>query len=112
MGKYSEACDAYARATALKVDDADLWADYALAKAMANGQQIQGEAMELVNKALKLDPENPKALQLGGGAAFQAKRYQEAVILWERALKKLPPESELAQALKQKIDEARSLALK
>ncbi|HWN11687.1 MAG TPA: c-type cytochrome biogenesis protein CcmI [Pyrinomonadaceae bacterium] len=110
LGKYSEASDAYARATSLKVDDADLWADYALAKTMANSQQMQGEPMELVNKALKLDPENPKALQLSGGAAFQAKRYQEAVSLWERVLKKLPPESELAQALKTKIEEARSLS--
>ena len=110
MEKYAEASDAYARATALKSDDANLWADYALAKTMANGQQMQGEPMELVKKALKLDPENPKALQLSGGAAFQAKRYQEAVTLWERVLKKLPPDSELARALKSKIDEARSLA--
>lgn len=112
MEKYAEAARAYARATALKTDDADLWADYALAKTMASGQQVQGEPMELVNKALKLDPENPKALQLSGGAAFQAKRYQEAVSLWERVLKKLPPESELAQALKLKIDEAKSLSKK
>ena len=110
MERFAEASDAYARATALKSDDADLWADYALAKTMANGQQMQGEPMELVNRALKLDPENPKALQLSGGAAFQAKRYQEAVTVWERVLKKLPPESELARALKSKIDEARSLA--
>jgi len=108
MEKYAEASNAYARATTLKADDPDLWADYALAKTMANGQQMQGEPMELVNKALKLDPENPKALQLAGGAAFQAKRYQEAVSFWERALKKVPPDSELAQALKQKIDEAKS----
>jgi len=112
MEKYADASDAYRRATALKADDADLWADYALAKTMANDQQLQGEPMELVNKALKLDPENPKALQLAGGAAFQAKRYQEAVSYWERTLKKLTPDSELAQALKQKIDEAKSLTKK
>jgi cytochrome c-type biogenesis protein CcmH len=109
MEKYAEASNAYRRATALKADDADLWADYALAMTMANGQQMQGQPMELVNKALKLDPENPKALQLAGGAAFQAKRYQEAVNFWERSLGKLPRDSELARALKLKIDEARSL---
>lgn len=112
MEKHAEAANAYARATALKADDADLWADYALAKTMANGQQMQGEPMELVNKALKLDPENPKALQLAGGAAFQARRYQEAVSFWERALKKVPPNSDLFEALKLKIDEAKSLANK
>jgi len=109
MEKYTEASNAYARATALKGDDADLWADYALAKTMASGQQMEGEPMELVNKALRLDPDNSKALQLAGGAAFQAKRYQEAVTYWERALKTLPADSELARALKLKIDEARSL---
>ena len=112
MEKYVEASNAYARATALKTDDPDLWADYALAKTMANGQRMEGEPMELVNRALKLDPDNPKALQLAGGAAFQAKRYQEAVSLWERVLKTLQADSELAQALKQKIDEAKSLAKK
>lgn len=112
LEKYAEACNAYARATALKTDDADLWADYALAKTMANGQQMSGEPMELIAKSLKLDPENPKALQLSGGAAFQAKRYDEAASTWERVLKRLPPDSELAQALKQKIAEAKELAKK
>lgn len=112
MEKYADASSAYARATALKADDPDLWADYALAKTMANGQKMDEEPMELVNKALQLDPDNPKALQLAGGAAFQAKRYQEAVSLWERVLKKLPADSELAQALRQKIDEAKSLTKK
>jgi cytochrome c-type biogenesis protein CcmH len=112
LEKYAEASDAYARATALKTDDADLWADYALARTMANGQQMAGEPLRLVNKSLAIDPENPKALQLAGGAAFQAKRYSEAVGFWERAMKSVPPNSELAVALKHKIDEAKSLASK
>lgn len=110
LQKYDEASKAYARATALKTDDADLWADYALAMTMANGQQASGLPLELVNKALKLDPDNPKALQLAGGAAFQAKRYDEAINYWQRVLKTLPPDSELAQALSLKINEAKSLA--
>ena len=110
LQKYDESSKAYARATALKTDDADLWADYALAMTMANGQQVQGQPLELVNKALKLDPDNPKALQLAGGAAYQAKRYKEAMAYWQRVLKTLPPDSELAQALSRKINEAKSLA--
>ncbi len=110
LQKYEEASKAYARATELKTDDADLWADYALAMTMANGQQAVGLPLELVNKALKLDPDNPKALQLAGGAAFQAKKYDEAIDYWQRVLKTLPPDSELAQALSLKINEARSLA--
>lgn len=109
LRKYDESSKAYARAVALKSDDADLLADYALALTMARGQQIEGEPMDLVNKALKLEPENPKALQLAGGAAFQEKRFKEAVDYWQRVLNQLPPDSELAQALSEKIAEAKTL---
>ncbi len=110
--KYDESSKAYARAAALKTDDADLLADYALALTMARGQQVEGEPLELVKRALKIEPENPKALQLAGGAAFQAKRYKEAIDYWQRVLNKLPPDSELAQALSTKIAEAKSLEKK
>lgn len=110
LEKYSDASNAYAKATALKSDDADLWADYAFAMAMANGQQLQGIPLELVNKALKLDPENPKALELAGTAEFQAKNYKQAIDHWEKILAKAPPNSELAQALSGRINEAKSLA--
>jgi cytochrome c-type biogenesis protein CcmH len=108
--KYREASDAYAKATALKPDDADLWADYAFAMAMGNGQRIQGPPLDLVKKALKLDPENPKALELAGSAAFEAKNYKEALDYWQRLLQKTPPESELGRVLSQRINEAKSLA--
>jgi cytochrome c-type biogenesis protein CcmH len=110
LEKYREASDAYAKATALKADDADLWADYAFAMAMVNGQRVQGPPLELVKKALKLDPENAKALELAGSAAFEAKNYKEALNYWQRLLQKTPPDSELAKALSQRISEAKSLA--
>lgn len=110
LEKYSDASNAYAKATALKSDDADLWTDYAFAMAMANGQQLQGPPLELVNKALKLDPENAKALELAGTAEFQAKNYKQAIDYWQRILDKVPPNSELSQALSRRINEAKSLA--
>lgn len=110
LQKYSEASNAYAKATALKADDADLWADYAFALAMANGQRLQGQPLELVKKALQLDPENPKALELAGAAAFEAKNYNQAVDYWQKLLQKAPPDSELGRALSQRINEAKSLS--
>ncbi len=110
LEKYSEASNAYAKATALKLDDADLWADYAFAMAMANGQRLQGSPLELVNKALKLDPENAKALDLAGTAEFQARNYKKAIDYWQKLQDKAPPDSELAQALSRRIKEAKSLA--
>ena len=110
LEKYSEASNAYAKATALKPDDADLLGDYAFAMGMANGQRLQGQPLELINKALKLDPENPKALELAGSAAFEVKNYSQAINYWQKLMQKTPPDSELAQALSQRINEAKSLA--
>lgn len=110
MEKYNEAAAAYAKATALKTDDASLWTDYAFAAAMANGRRLEGQPSDLVNKALKIDPENLKALQLAGSAAFEVKNYQLAIQYWERVIRKMPPDSEVGQVLSRRIDEARTLS--
>lgn len=110
LKKYSEATNAYAKAAALKTDDANLLADYAFAMAMANGRQLQGEPFELVKKALRIEPENANALDLAGSAEFQAKNYEKAIDYWQKVLKKTPTDSELAGRLAQNIIEAKALA--
>jgi len=110
LEKYKEASSAYAKASALKSDDADLLGDYAFALGMANGQRLSGQPLELINKALKLDPENPKALELAGSAAFEAKNYSQAITYWQKLLERTPPNTELGLALSQRISEAKSLA--
>lgn len=110
MGRFGESAGAYARATELIPNDADLLAEYAFVSAMANGRQLEGQPMELVNKALKVDPENLKALQLAGNEAFQRKDYKQAIDYWSRVLKKVPAGSEVAESVQQRIDEANALA--
>jgi cytochrome c-type biogenesis protein CcmH len=110
MEKYGEAAGAYAKATELNPKDADLWAEYAFATGMAGGKSLEGKPTELINRALKVDPENPKALQLAGSAAFQAKDYNKAIDYWQRVLKKVPPGSEVAETINARINEAKSLA--
>jgi cytochrome c-type biogenesis protein CcmH len=109
MEKYAEASDAFAKATALVSNDADLWAEYAFAAAMANGRQLQGKPTDFLNKALKVDPENLKALELAGSAAFQAKDYKRAIEYWQRLLEKVPRASEVGQSVTRRIDEAKAL---
>ena len=109
MERYRDAAGAFSRASALKPDDADLLADYAFALGMANGQRLQGQPQELIDKALKLDPENPKALELAGTAAFESKNYKDAIAYWERLLKKAPGDTELSTALNERINRAKSL---
>jgi cytochrome c-type biogenesis protein CcmH len=110
MEKFGEAAGAYAKATELTPKDADLWAEYAFASAMAAGRSLQGKPMELINRALKVDPENAKALQLAGSAAFEAKDYQKAVDYWQRVLKQVPPDSEVGRTIASRINEAKELA--
>ena len=110
MDRYGEAAGAYAKATELKPNDADLLADYAFVSAMANNQRLAGQPTELINQALKLDPENLKALELAGLAAFQAKNYTKAIEYWQQALKKIPPDSDVTRAIQSRIDEAKTLA--
>jgi cytochrome c-type biogenesis protein CcmH len=110
LEKYSEASRAYAKATELKSDDAGLWADYAIALAMAQGQKLQGQPVQLIDKALQLDPDNPKALELAGNAAFEAGDYKRAIDYWEKLMKQAPANSEVAGALSEKINEAKTRA--
>ena len=106
LEKYPEAVGAYAKATELTPNDADLWADYAYASAMASGRSLAGKPMEFVERALKLDPDNAKALGLAANAAFEANQYQKAIDYWERLRKRVPPGSDVAQAIDSRISEA------
>ena len=110
LQKFSEASDAYAKAAALKTNDADLLTDYAFALAMTNGRQLKGQPFELVKKALQLEPQNAKALELAGSAEFEVKNYEQAIGYWQNVLRMTPPDSDLGRSLKEQINEARSLA--
>ena len=110
IGRFSEASAAYAEAAKRVPDDAQLLADYADALGMAQGKTLAGEPEKLIARALKIDPNNIKALALAGSAAFDRKDYAEAARQWERILAVAPPESQLAQSIRPSIDEARGLA--
>ena len=109
LQKYSDATNAYARAAALKTDDADLLSEYAFAMAMANGRQLQGQPLELIKQALQVDPKNPRALNLAGSAEFQAKNFTQAIEYWQRELEATTDADERTR-VKQMIDEAKAAA--
>jgi cytochrome c-type biogenesis protein CcmH len=109
MQRLPEAVAAYAKATALVKDDANLLADYADALATITGRNLEGRPLELVNQALKLDPNQWKALALAGTAAFDRKDYKAAVAHWEKLAQQLPPGSEFGKSMTANIAEARQL---
>ena len=110
MGRYPEAARAYERAAALVPGDAGLLADYADALAMAQGQSMAGKPLELVNRALAIEPDQWKALALAGTAALERKDYKRAIAYWERLRKVLPAGSGMEQSVEASIAEARALA--
>lgn len=109
LQRYPEASRAFARAIELAPDDAQLLVDQADVLAMAHGQSLQGEPQRLIDRALQIDPKNPKALALAGSAAFERKDYAAAVAYWERARPFAAADSEFARGLDGSIAEARAL---
>lgn len=108
--KYHESARAFEKAAELFPDDARLLADYADALAMAQGQNLQGKPLELINKALKLNANDEKALNLAGAAAYQNKDFAQAASYWRRLLKVIPPEDDYAKEVKAAIEETEKLA--
>jgi cytochrome c-type biogenesis protein CcmH len=109
MGRFAEAVPTFERAVALAPEDPRLLADYADTVAMKNDRNLEGEPTKLVERALKIDPDNAKALALAGTAAFNRKDYPTAVRHWERLAKLTPPDAPFMPQLLSSVDEARSL---
>jgi cytochrome c-type biogenesis protein CcmH len=111
MQRFNEAKDAYEKVLALSPDNSEFITDYADIVAMTNNGSLLGQPLELINKALRLDPGNPKALALAGTAEFEQKKYKEAAAYWEKLLALIPPsEADLVNSISASIAEAKSLA--
>lgn len=110
LARYADAADAYGRAIALNEKDAGAWADYAEALAMANDRRLAGKPTEALARALQLEPQNQKALDLAGSAAYQAGDYQKAIEYWQKLLKVLPAGSEELRTISEQIAKAKELA--
>ena len=110
MGRTQDAQRAFERAGSFVDTDAQLLAEYADVMAANSGGNLSGKPKELVDKALKVDPNNPMALWLSGTAAASEKRYDAAIATWEKLLPQLDANSQDAQLLQQSIDEVRTIA--
>lgn len=110
LGQFKEAGDAYQHAIKLVPGDAQLFADYADALGMAQGRVLEGEPTRLIDQALKLDPNNIKALALAGTAAYDKKDFNGAADYWQKALKLAPPDSEFTQSLQASVEDAKAHA--
>lgn len=108
--RFSDAASAYEKLTVLNAKDADAWADYAEALALANGQNLAGKPTEAINRALQIDPKHQKALDLSGSAFYQAGDYNKAIDQWQKLLKLLPAGSDELKTVTQQISKTKELA--
>jgi cytochrome c-type biogenesis protein CcmH len=93
MGRYTEASNAYAQLLKLVGDDANVLLQYTQAKVMGNGGRWDSSSIALLEKAARLEPENPVTLSLSGLLAAQQGKAATAVNLWRKAQNAMQPNS-------------------
>jgi cytochrome c-type biogenesis protein CcmH len=111
--QFELACAAYARALALSrkvASDPQVWAEYADALGMAQAGRLAGKPKEAIGRALALDPRHPKALELAGSAAYEARDFRSAQAHWRALLDLLPPDSPQRLPLRAAVHRADRLA--
>ncbi len=108
MGRYEDAVAAYGKAEKVIDTDPELLASYAETIAMAAGKGLQGKPAQLIERALKLDPQQPHALFLAGAAAMEAGDNRKGIAYWEALLPQVEPGSEIDQMLRSGIDKMKA----
>lgn len=110
LGRHPEALKAYEKAVALRKDDANLLADYADSLAVQNNRVLAGEPLKLVERALKLEPHNLKALSMAGSEAFDRQDYAKATRFWQQVVEFGPADSPMVQQIMPSLEQAQQLA--
>jgi cytochrome c-type biogenesis protein CcmH len=100
----------YRKAVALRPDDANLLADLADMLAAVGTGRLDGEPIQLVDRALAIDPNHVKALALKGSWAMTHRDFRAALTAWNQALKVAQPDDPIAQFLRGRMDDMRAMA--
>ncbi|HPF73545.1 MAG: tetratricopeptide repeat protein [Rhodanobacteraceae bacterium] len=111
LEQFDAARDALAEANRRAPDNADVMVDYAESIALSNpDHRFDSQALRLLQSALSVSPDHPRARWFAGVAAYQHEDYAKAAEIWEQLLAMLPPEAEIVPALTARIQESRQLA--
>ena len=109
--RFAEAARAYEAGLAASrkvAGDPLVWCELADAVGMGQGGRLAGRPAELVAKALALGPHHPRALEMAGSVAYEARDYPRAVVFWEQLLVQLAPGSAEHAQLSQAISRTRA----
>ncbi len=108
MGRLPQAEEAFNKLGDVLYQDATLLAEYGDVLATRAMGNFDGKPMEVVNKALKLDPENPMAISLAATAAYNRNDFAQAVTHWEHLIKLVPGDSDDAKWLMEAVAKTRA----
>jgi cytochrome c-type biogenesis protein CcmH len=92
INRYDAAVLAYAEAAKRLPPNAAVYTDWAEAIAQTQGKSLAGEPTELLNRALAVDGNFPKALALRGSAAMEQNDNATAILLWKKLRAQLQPD--------------------
>lgn len=105
----AKARDAFAKAVALAPEDADLLAEAAQSRALADANRLfDAEAVRLLQRALGLRPDHQRARWFLGIAQRQAGDHAAAAATWEPLLRQV--DAATAASLRKEVDSARVAA--
>lgn len=107
IGDYDESVRAYKKLREMEPGSPFVIAELAQALFLRSGNTITPEVREHTQLALSLSPNLPTALGLAGIDAYQKGDYQEAINMWQSAVKLLDPKSSASKALSQGIGRAK-----
>ncbi len=111
--RFAEAAQAYGKALALPskvVKDPAVWCEYADALGMTQQGRLAGKPRELIDRALALRPDHPKALEMAGSAEYEQGNYDLALSYWRPLLALLEPGSQMHRELAAAVARTERLA--
>jgi cytochrome c-type biogenesis protein CcmH len=111
VARWPEAVQAYTKAYELLPEKPSVLVGYAESLAMSANQVLTGRPIELVNKALQLDPGHTKGLELAVIHAYQTQNYTQAIAYIDRLGRQAPPDSDYAREVMAMRDDAQRRAL-
>ena len=104
MQQFDDARNAFDHVLTLRPNDTTAMVGWAQADSTARADhRIDGRARDLLQQAVKLEPNNQRGLWLLGISDFQLGRYADAASTWRILQPLLQPGSNVAQAVAQQI---------
>jgi cytochrome c-type biogenesis protein CcmH len=110
MSRWPQALKAFERSRELAPNKAAVLSGYAEALAMTGDMLMAGRPLEFVNRALALDPNDRKGLELAAIHAFQSENFAESAQFLDRLLRLVTPDVPYAQEITRMRNEALRLA--